>query len=160
MVQTFGQGGGSFGLIRYWALVDLAGILDIIEVKQTVQPATDLTYPAPNSTSRLDTLKQVLWTEPNAARIYQADTALNTAWVIRSRVKASLDASEYEAPVRKNIYMAQVFLLAQNHRRAYAGATVQKLSELQSWLTSKSVELAGLYREVLKNAKAGLSQTK
>jgi hypothetical protein len=152
VVLASGRGGGSFGLTRYWVLVN-SNQEDIVEVKEAVEPATALGGWGTIPGDRLETLKQIFWGGDEAARIYRQGNALQKSFLVRSRVKASLEPEEYDLGDRETIYNAQVSLMAQAHKKSLTKASAESIKALKTWLNSMSQELSTLYVNVYNQAK-------
>ena len=111
VVLSAGRGGGSFGLVRYWVLVK-GKIVDVVEVKETVEPATSFQRWGQVPGDRMHTLKKVFWGGELAARIYGEGSLLGKKYVVRSRVKAAVNPEKLNGTDRALVYNAQVSLLA------------------------------------------------
>jgi hypothetical protein len=152
IVAASGRGGGSFGLPRYWVLIN-SNQEDIIELKETVEPATSFGGWGQIKGDRLETLKKFFWGGNVAARVYREGKFLHKTYVVRSRVKASVDPEAYDSADREAIYDAQVSLMAELHRRSLANLPEATANSLAEWLEKESRELARLYEKVFKRYK-------
>ncbi len=147
-----GRGGGSYGLPRYWVLVK-SNQEDIIELKETVEPATAIGLWGQIVGNRLETLKKIFWGGDVAARVYREGSFLQKTFVIRSRVKASVDPEAYDPLDREAIYEAQVSLMADLHKKSLANLPESTTKGLAEWLEKESRGLAKLYEDVFKRSK-------
>jgi hypothetical protein len=153
IVESKGQGGGSFGLTRYWVLVSENGSKDILEVKQTVKPASEFKAWGQIPSPRLQSLKTNLWGNPRAARIYTEGTALGETWTIRSRTKDSADPEDFDDAARLPIYRAQVSLMAGVHRKTENTSLEKSFTTLETWLEHTSQNVAQLYKNIFQTQK-------
>lgn len=142
-----GHGGGSYGLVRYWALSGGA-TQDITEVKECSEPATSIGNWGQVPGNRLETLKKNFWGGPEAARIYREREFQGKIFVIRSRVKQSLDPEEFSGKDRSTIYQAQVSLLAELHRKTLGSLSDADSEIVAEWLVSSSKKISKLYKQV------------
>jgi hypothetical protein len=147
-----GHGGGSFGLTRYWALVH-AEQDDVVEVKESVEPATSLGNWGQVSGDRLSTLKDVFWGGAYAARVYREGVLQQKKYVVRSRVKVSLNPEDLDSGDREAIYAAQVSLMAELHKKTIAKLSDAEAKRFSKWLATESKELSKLYSTVFSSAK-------
>jgi uncharacterized protein (DUF2252 family) len=142
VAESVSQGGGSFGLARYWILASVGDVHDVLELKQTVQPATENDKWKSLRENRFEVLKSAFWQTPNAARVYHDTRAMGKTWVVRSRVKDSLEPSEWDAQTREGIYRAQVSQLATLHSKTLPNFSQNDASELSQWLARYSQKTA------------------
>jgi Uncharacterized protein conserved in bacteria (DUF2252) len=147
-----GHGGGSFGLVRYWALVR-SGDDDIIEVKESAEPATAIGGWGSLPGERLETLKKIFWGGHEAVRVYREAQYQGKVFIVRSRVKASLDPEEFGDRDRKAIYATQVSILADLHRQVLGSISGTDSSAIGEWLRDYSKEVSELYQKVYKAAR-------
>ncbi len=146
------QGGGSFGLTRYWALVQ-TNQADIIEIKQTAEPATSYGKWGIVPGERLETLKQIFWGGDDAARVYRDANFNGLSWVVRSRVKVSMDPTKLKSDDRDNVYQSEVSLLAKLHKPMYPSFSHDNAKDIEAWLDDGSKQIAKLYQDVFKKQK-------
>jgi hypothetical protein len=129
------EAGGSGGLLRYWALVELAeGDTTILELKQAATPAVDFGYSSPKLSGppRLVQLKQALWgvTEADYAYVTWPD---GPTFLVRDRGrKKSVDTNDDQ---RK----AQARYLGALHQGRWAASSPK---QVKNWLEASSNVLA------------------
>ncbi|MFO0605638.1 MAG: DUF2252 family protein [Polyangiales bacterium] len=124
------HGGGSGGLLRFWAIVRApGGHLDVLELKERSTPATEQGARARKVDKRLSTLKKAVWPGRSITPYHRLEVRLagrDVSFVVRSRgARASLKG-DVPAPFRK-----QARALAAVHRRAERAASP---GELAAWV--------------------------
>jgi hypothetical protein len=133
------DGGGSGGLARYWALVDLAGQRTILELKETATPGVEFGYVAQHVElgARLPVLLSAFWSVTQGSDYFAANIG-KRKFLVRDRTrKASVDPkSEHRA--------AQASFLGALHRGKWQ---TMKRDAIRDWLDDSSKVLAKRWQD-------------
>lgn len=140
---------GSAFLDRYYVLLkDSSGERQLLELKEITTPATDLGDWQADILDRRSLLMYLAW--ENEIPKYFAFTQKNgKEFIIRSKVKTSIDLDETNKDEKIALFKYQVNLLAAIHQ-----FTIKDAENFGKWLDKESEFMARRYREAYKLAQA------
>lgn len=141
------RSGGSGGLDRYWALLQLTDKRTIVEFKQAAKPGTEhgVHAKALPPASRLSILQTQLWgySQPDALATV---TILNKAFIVRDRLlRKSIDVLQLKVRYRDQVLRVQAAVLADMHREAWKGVSKDMM---RSWLKASAKVVAKRWSNV------------
>lgn len=141
VVEIDRRSGGSGGLDRYWALLQLGDKRTIVEFKEAAKPGAEYGVHAKKlpSASRLAVLQAQLWgyAKPDALATVGM---FSKSFIVRDRLlRKSLDVLQLKRSDRDHVLQVQAAVLADMHREAWQG--VQK-DMIRSWLAASAKVLA------------------
>lgn len=141
VVEIDRRSGGSGGLDRYWALLQVGDKRTILEFKEAAKPGAEYGVHAKNlpPATRLWVLQTQLWgySQPDALATV---SMFGKSFTARDRLlRKSLDVLQLKQRDRDQVLQVQAGVLADMHREAWQG--VQK-DMMRSWLSASAKVVA------------------
>ena len=144
------DGGGSGGLLRYWALAESEGKRTILEFKEATAPAVDqLGGRSLSPSRRLGLLKDAFWGAGNDGDHVYAKVE-GTRFLVRDRLRmANLDLSELSERKLGHVVQAQAGILAKRHEEGWGSLAPD---DIRAWLKHSSKVVAERWQTAFESA--------
>lgn len=142
--------GGSGGLRRYWLLTQKGQQRDILEMKENAKAGTAYgiwEQPSWNSTERMEKVKKYIWHQ--SPEMYDVIFVRNHSFLVRSRVKSSLDITELSKKELESVMRVQTGLLAEHHRQFAKNG----IPGVEKWIAVSTPLVVERYRKSMEQLK-------
>ncbi|UXR63385.1 DUF2252 domain-containing protein [Bdellovibrio bacteriovorus] len=142
--------GGSAGLRRYWLLVQKDKEQDILELKEVARAGAAYgawEQPAWSDSERMVRVKKYIWGQ--SPDFYDVVSVRNRPFLVRSRVKSSLDLDELSKKELEAMLRVQAGLLAEHHRQF----AKEGIPGVEKWITMTTPLVVERYRKSMQQLK-------
>ncbi len=147
LAEVIVKSGGSGGLHRYYLLFEnVDKELQLLEIKELTKPATGLGDWADEHFLPRNILLYLAW-EEEAPKYFALARMEGSDYIIRSRVKSSVDLIDLSDEEKLKLFKYQARLLAKLHK-----LSLNKIKGFEVWLDKESEFMASRYKAAYKIA--------